>query len=386
MNNLLEVLNGRKLDYLVIHHLEPDHTCGIIKVIEKFPDVKVYISSMGNLMFQNFYQEKLPNVTIIKEGDELNLGHHVLHFISAPMVHWPEVMMSYDSLAKCLFSADAFGSFYQNNVLFADEVKDKDDLLNEARRYYTNIVGKYGPQVTDLLNKVKKYDIQKLYSLHGPIYRKDLDKIISKYILWSSYKEEKQGVLVAYSTIYGHTEAAAKKFFGMLKDASVPCSIIDLNTTDTSYAIAESFVYNNIVLFAPTFNMGVFPKTELFLLFMKARMIKNKTFYIVENGSWAPNAKNVILSYLKTMPGNVISPKSVTIKSSLTSKNITELEGILEDFKMKEEKKPEEKKKLKKWRCTLCGYIYEGEELPKDFTCPVCGASADLFEEVKEEE
>lgn len=331
--NLKTALNGRPLDYIVVHHMEPDHTAAMMKVLELYPEATVYMSSLAYMMFQNFFQSCLSKVKLVKEGDELDLGTHKLLFISAQMVHWPEVMMTYDKTTKTLYSADAFGAFCQVKDLYVDQY-NIDSYLDESRRYYTNIVGKYGMQVTAVLNKLPKIEVKNICALHGPLFRTSdtIKLMVSKYTLWASYTEEKKGVLICYCTIYGHTQKAAEIFAEMLQKEGVEVSLVNLNKEDISYAVAKTFIYKEIVLFCPTFNNGLFPKMESYLSFIKARLIKNKRFTLIENGSWAPVAYKLMKGVIQTMDGNTISDKTLTIKSSLKASDIKKLEEIKEDF------------------------------------------------------
>lgn len=335
--NLKEALNGRNLDCIVVHHLEPDHTSAMLKVLELYPSAKVYISAMGYTMFQNFFQTTIKNVVIVKEGDVLSLGKHQLTFFAAQMVHWPEVIMTYDSYNKTLYSADAFGAFYQTDELSIKNL-DFNKYLDESRRYYTNIIGKYGPQVLIALAKALKFEIKKICSLHGPILddEKSINQILDKYKLWASFTQEKKGVLICYCSIYGNTKKAADSLFMTLQNKGVDVSIINLNHIDTSYALSQSFIYKDIVILCPTFNNDIYPKMEMYLSFLKARMIKNKRFTIIENGSWVPAAGKIIGKILSGIPGNEISPLTLTIKSSLKPGDYTVLNQIAEDLAIKE--------------------------------------------------
>ena len=381
-DNLKEALDGRDLDYFVIHHLEPDHTAGIVQILKMYPNVKVFISALGLSLLRQFFRDcKVNNFQIIKEGDQLNLGDHILNFIAAPMVHWPEVMMSYESKTKILFSADAFGSFTCFDKMDSSEYEDQDELLYEERRYYTNIVGKYGDQVQNVLKKAKNLNIQKICSLHGPIHTKRIPDILKYYDLWSRYEAENDGVLIVYTTIYGHSAVAAEYLENQFKHMCINYAVCCLNKEDFSIALAKTFMFNKIILIAPTFNMGLFPKMREYLEVVADHGIRNKTFALVENGSWAPQAKNIMTKLIEPLKNCTIVPTSVTIKSSLDDADYPMLDQIIQELDVKVNLCKSQPKR--KFRCKICGYVVEADELPEDFTCPICGQPADQFEEIK---
>lgn len=326
-----KTINHRLLDYLVVHHLEPDHTAGIVAILNEYPDVTLVISFLGLKLLNQFFT--LPEGTktlVVKEGDVLKLGKHELIFKSAPMVHWPEVMMSYDTYSHVFFSADAFGSF---NAIRKEEIyatKDNFDL-NEIRRYYTNIVGKYGPQVQDVLKKASSLAIEMICPLHGHIFKDNLELILPYYDKWSAYQSEQPGVLLLVASIYGHTYQVATQVKKTLEADGINTLLLNLNETHVSEALSQSFVYSNIALFASTFNMGLFTPMENYLNDFKAHMVKNKIFTIVENGSWAPQAGRIMKEMIALVPNNIVNEKIFTIRSSLKDKTlIDEIKSAVE--------------------------------------------------------
>lgn len=326
-----KTINHRLLDYLVVHHLEPDHTAGIVSILNEYPDVTLVISFLGLKLLNQFFT--LPQGTktlVVKEGDVLKLGKHELIFKSAPMVHWPEVMMSFDTYSHILFSADAFGSF---NAIAKEEIyasKDNFDL-DEARRYYTNIVGKYGLQVQDVLKKILSLPIEMICPLHGHIFKDNLELILPYYDKWSAYQSEEPGVLLLVASIYGHTYQVALQVKKALEADGIKTLLLNLNETHVSEALSQSFVYSNIALFASTFNMGLFTPMENYLNDFKAHMVKNKIFTIVENGSWAPQAGRIMKEMIALVPNNIVNEKIFTIRSSLKDKTfIDEIKSAVE--------------------------------------------------------
>ncbi len=380
ITNFKKTLGNKRLDYFVIHHLEPDHTAGIKKIIELNPHVNVFISKSGYDYLKNFYRDIHGNFTIIKEGSILNLGTHTLTFVEAPMVHWPEVLVSYESHTKTLFSADAFGSFTCFEDLDSLNYPDQDELLYEERRYYTNIVGKYGSQVMALLNKASTLDIKRVLALHGPMHTKRIPLLIEKYTKWATYEHEHEGVLIVCATIYGNTKHVSKILEKMFIDRNYPVEYICLNDMDDFHALSETFIYKNIVLLCPTFNLNIFPLMEHYLINLRNHTIKNKRFAIIENGSWAPQAGKLIEKYIAAMPGNNILNTKLTIKSSYneqTDKKI--LMNIVEEVISGNFKNEENEQKLPSWICKECGYVYHGESVPEDYICPICGKPHDIF-------
>ena len=320
MENVEAVLDGRTLDYLVVQHMEPDHCANIAAIIEKYPEVTVVGNAKTMQMIGQFYSgTKAENTLLVKEGDKLSLGEHELNFVTAPMVHWPEVMVTYESKEKILFSADAFGTFGAlNGTLFDDEIFFDAVWMEDARRYYTNIVGKYGPQVQALLKKAAGLDIAMICPLHGPVWRNDLELLLEKYDQWSRYEAEEDGVLIVYGSMYGNTENAAEVLAAEIAEQGMKnIKMYDASVTDCSYLIAEAFRYNRIVVAAPTYNAGLFAPIEHFLNDMKALNVQNKKIALMENGTWAPMAGKHMRAIVESMKNMEIVEPVISIKSAL---------------------------------------------------------------------
>lgn len=320
MENVTAVLDGRTLDYLVVQHMEPDHCANIAAIIEKYPEVTVVGNAKTMQMIGQFYSgTKAENTLLVKEGDKLSLGEHELNFVTAPMVHWPEVMVTYESKEKILFSADAFGTFGAlNGTLFDDEIFFDAVWMEDARRYYTNIVGKYGPQVQALLKKAAGLDIAMICPLHGPVWRNDLELLLEKYDQWSRYEAEEDGVLIVYGSMYGNTENAAEVLAAEIAEQGMKnIKMYDASVTDCSYLIAEAFRYNRIVVAAPTYNTGLFAPIEHFLNDMKALNVQNKKIALLENGTWAPMAGKHMRAIVESMKNMEIVEPVISIKSAL---------------------------------------------------------------------
>lgn len=328
---LEDTLKSRDLDYLVIHHMEPDHSSEITRVLEKYKNVTVVTSTKAYEMYQNFTHKNIDKLILVKEGDTLSLGKHVLTFVNAPMVHWPEVIVSYDSYSKTLFSADAFGTFNAlNGNLFSDEYDFYYKDLDEARRYYTNIVGKYGLQVQMLLKKASTLDIKTICPLHGPIHRKDLSKIISLYDKWSRYEEELDSTLIVYGSIYGNSEKVANLIADSLSELGEHnIKIYDASKTDKSILVSETFKYKKLVVVSSTYNMGIFTPIEEYLLDLKYHNVQNKTVAIVGNGSWAPASFELMKNIFKEMKNiNLLEDVSFLIKSSIKDSELDKVEAL----------------------------------------------------------
>ena len=329
--NLSAALDGRNLDYLVIHHMEPDHCALIEDVLSIYPDVKIVSTSKTVDMIKQFFDIEIDSkVQVVKEGETLNTGKHEFTFYMAPMVHWPEVMVSYDKTDKALFSADAFGSFGAINGNLVDSEVDFDyDYLDEARRYYTNIVGKYGVQVQMLLKKISVLDIQALYPLHGLIIKDNIAKYIEKYDKWSKYEAEENSVLIAYSSVYGGTENAVNILAGMLADKGINnIKMYDVSQTHYSYVLSDIFRYSHIVFATTTYNMGIFETMENLLHSLSAHNVQNKKITIIQNGSWAPACGNLIKTIVEGWKNTEIIDNSVCIKSTLKEEQLDELECL----------------------------------------------------------
>ena len=320
--NLRQALAGRQPDYLVVQHMEPDHAASIQALVEQYPDVQLVASAKALQMLPLYFTGlDLSRAVTVKEGDTLSLGRHELTFISAPMVHWPEVMMTYDKCDKVLFSADGFGKF---GALDTDEAWD-----DEARRYYFNIVGKYGPQVQSVLKKAAGLDIRAICPLHGPVLKEDLGHYLDKYNIWSSYGVESEGVFIACASIHGHTAAAMEKLAEILKAKGCPkVAMADLTRDDTAKALENAFRYGKVVLAASSYNAGVMPAMEDFLHHLKGKNYQKRTVALVENGSWAPTAARTMREILgQTKDITVVEP-AVTIRGALKDSDLPALEAL----------------------------------------------------------
>lgn len=324
--NLEEALGGRKPDYLVISHLEPDHAGNIQKAAEKYPDMKLVSNAKVFAFLPQFFDLDLTDRCVtVKEGDTLSLGSHTLAFVMAPMVHWPEVMVEYEQSEKVLFSADGFGKF---GALDVDE-----DWDCEARRYYFNIVGKYGNQVQALLKKAAGLDIQTICPLHGPVLKENLGYYIGKYLTWSSYEAEDDGVLVAYASIHGNTKKAAEKMKEILEEKGAKkVAITDLSRDDMAEAVEDAFRYDKLVLAAASYDAGVFPPMEDFLNRLSHKAYQNRKVALIENGSWAPSAGRVMKGMLEGMKNITLCENSVTIKSTMKEDTVKAMETLAEEL------------------------------------------------------
>ena len=322
LNTLKEELNGREVDYLIVSHMEPDHAAYIDTLCKLYPNMKVVGNATTFTMINNFFEidglEQKKHV--VKEGDTLSLGKHTLQFYMAPMVHWPEVMMTYVPEEKVLFSADAFGKFGTLDV--------EDDWATEARRYYFNIVGKYGMQVQNALKKLSGLEINVICPLHGPILTENLGYYLNLYNTWSSYQPEEDGVLIAYATIYGHTKEAAYDLKKMIEATGQKVKILELNRVPVSVAIGEAFRYSKLVLMSSSYDAGVFPAMELFLLELSHKNFQNRKVAIVENGSWAPSAGKTIKSYVEKWKNIDLVEPVITIRSKAKKADEEKLEAL----------------------------------------------------------
>ena len=331
--NLEYVLNGRTLDYLIVNHMEPDHCAVIGEVVRRYPDVKLVCNAKTVPMLKQFFNFPVEDRTVIvKEMDTLCTGKHTFAFVMAPMVHWPEAMVSYDTVDKILFSADGFGTFGAiNGNLFADEVNFERDCLDDARRYFINIVGKYGVQVQNLLKKAATLEIKMICPLHGPVWRENLGWFIEKYDTWSSYKPEDQAVMIAYASIYGNTENAAEILASKLADKGVKnIAMYDVSVTDPSVIVSESFRCSHLVFAAPSYNGGIFTKMETVLSELKAHSLQNRTVAIMENGTWAPVAGRQMREIFAGMKNIELLEEGVTIRSAVKEAQEASLEALAE--------------------------------------------------------
>ena len=326
LENIENVLCNKEPDYLVVSHMESDHSDSIENLAKKYPNMKIVGNTQIFRMISQFFNLNLEDRAInMKEGDVLDLGKHKLHFVMAPMVHWPEVMMSYEETEKVLFSADGFGKF---GTLDTDE-----DWTCEARKYYFNIVGKYGANVQAVLKKVSKLDIKIICPLHGPILDRNLEYYIKKYDIWSSYKPEDEGVLVAYASIHGNTEKAAKKMVEILEQKGAKKVVLtDLARDDMAEAVEDAFRYDKLVVAASTYNMGIFPCMEHFLLHLLGKNYQNRKVGIIENGSWAPNSGKLMKEMFSKMKDITICGTIVTIKSAMKDENIEQMKKLADEL------------------------------------------------------
>lgn len=335
IENVVHALNGRPLDYMVVQHMEPDHCAMIDDMLRRYPEAKMVCSAKAVGMYAQFYgTDVAARALVVKEGDKLSTGEHTLHFVMAPMVHWPEVMVTYDEKDKILFSADAFGTFgaLAGNI-FNDEITFDTVWMNDARRYYTNIVGKYGVQVQALLKKAASLDIEMICPLHGPIWRKDLGLLLEKYQKWSTYEPEDKTVMIAYATMYGNTENAANVLAGMLADKGVKnIAMYDVSETDVSELVAESFRCSHLVLAAPTYNSGIQPKMEAYLSDIKALNLQNRTVAVIDNGTWAATAGKHMIGMLEGMKNMTILENTISIKSALAENQLGALEALADEL------------------------------------------------------
>lgn len=383
LDNLAEVLGERTPDYLVVQHMEPDHSASINAFAEKYPKTAIVGNKKTFTMIEQFFPE-LDSVekVEVKDGETLDLGSHKLTFVFAPMVHWPEVMMTYESTEKILFSADAFGKFGARDT---DE-----DWACEARRYYFGIVGKYGTQVQAVLKKAKDLYIEKICPLHGPILEEDLGYYIDLYDKWSGYRPETEGVCICYTSVYGNTKKAAELLRDELAENGVETiEMNDLARCDMAEAVEDAFRYDRLVLATTTYNGGMFPFMQQFIDELTERNFQNRYVGLIENGSWGPAAMRAMKKELEGAKNIKIAENNVTIKSKLNDASRGQIEALAKELtpghmdlasELTEpaEEKAEEGKK-KGFVCNICGYVYEGDTLPDDFVCPICKRPASDF-------
>lgn len=328
-DNLLKTLDGKKADYVIVQHMEPDHAGSLARLLELFPDITVVGNAKTFVMINQFFENiNIKDSLTVKEGDTLNLGSHTLTFVMAPMVHWPEVMVTYESSEKILFSADGFGKFG------ALSLTENEDWACEARRYYFNIVGKYGAPVQTLLNKASALDIKTICPLHGPVLSDNLGYYLDLYNTWSSYQPESKGIFIAYASIHGNTAVAANRFADILRDKGVEKVVVtDLSRCDIAEAVEDAFRYDRMVLAAASYDAGVFPIMQDFLHHLQSKAYQNRTIGLIENGSWAPTAAKTMRSILDTMKNITIVEPVVTIKSALKENDIPALEELADALK-----------------------------------------------------
>ena len=376
LNNLSAALVGRTPDYLVVQHMEPDHSANIIQFMSKFPNATVVASQTAFRMMQQFYGSDYANRRIVVgDGDTLSLGRHTLTFLTAPMVHWPEVIVTYDQLDKVLFSADSFGKFGALDV-------EEDDWACEARRYYFGIVGKFGAQVQALLKKAAAVEIRTVCPLHGPALNGDaLAEAMRLYDIWSSYGVESEGVMIAYTSVYGNTKKAVESLAQQLRAKGCPKVVVTcLQQEDWAEAVEDAFRYGKLVLATTTYNGHIFPAMKEFIDHLTERNYQNRTVAFIENGSWAPTAGKEMRQMLEGCK-NLTLGSTVTLRSAMTFATLPQLDALAEE--LLHGGKSQEETAKKGWVCGLCGYVYEGETLPEGFACPVCHAGAEKFEPLK---
>ena len=378
LGNIEAVLNGRKPDYLVVQHMEPDHSANIANFLNAYPDAVVVSSARAFTMMKNFFgTDFAERRMVVGEGDTLSLGRHELTFITAPMVHWPEVIMAYDKADKVLFSADAFGKFGALDV--------EEDWACEARRYYIGIVGKYGAQVQTVLKKAAALDIRTICPLHGPVLTEDLSHYLNLYDIWSSHGVESEGVVIAYTSVYGNTKEAVELLAKKLEEKGCPQVVVnDLARCDMAEAVEDAFRYGKLVLATTTYNGDIFPFMKEFIDHLLERNFQNRTVGLMENGSWAPQAARIMKKMLEGSKDLTFTDAAVRILSALNDDSRAQVEALAEELCREAEDQPaaESAPVKKKFACKLCRWEYEGDSLPEGFTCPVCGRPAEDFEPV----
>lgn len=327
--NIEHTLNGRSLDYIIVQHMEPDHSATLEELLLRYPDTVVICNSKTEGMIKQFFDINFKS-KIVSEGDTFNTGHHELNFVFAPMVHWPEVMVTYDSASKILFSADAFGTFGAiNGAIYADEVDFMHDYMDEARRYYCNIVGKYGVQVQSLLKKASSLEIAMICPLHGFVWRKDIGTYIDKYLKWSSYTPEEKAVVIAYASIYGNTENIADIIACRLNEQGIKTVMFDVSVTPAADIVAAAFRYSHLVFASATYNGGIFVRMEDLLHDLAAHNIQNRTVALIQNGSWAPTCAKQMKTILEQCKAMTFIDDVITIKSSVKESQNEEIDSFV---------------------------------------------------------
>ena len=382
LKNLKEVVGDTKPNYLIVQHMEPDHSANIIEFLKLYPDVFVVGNAITFKMLSQFFKEEVKHKLVVSDGDTLNIGKHTLKFLFAPMVHWPEVMMTYDLESKVLFSADAFGKF--------GALDHEEDWACEARRYYFGIVGKYGVQVQNLLKKAGNFEIKTICPLHGPVLKEDISYYLNLYHIWSSYESETDGVAIFYTSVYGHTKQAAELLAETLKKKGCPKVVFcDLAREDMAEAVEDAFRYPKVVFATTTYNMSIFPFMRTFLDHLVELNFQNKTIGLIENGSWAPNASKTMREILSKAKNIKILDQEVNLLSALKEENLEQISALAEELIKPSEflaKDKEEVKVVKKhhFACKICGFVIETEQeqLSLDFVCPICKHPASDFEKI----
>ncbi len=392
--NVEEALEGEAPDYLIVQHMEPDHSASIRAFREKYPQAVIVGNKKTFKMIGQFFPGMdMGKTQEVKDGDTLSLGKHELTFVFAPMVHWPEVMMTYDATDRILFSADGFGKF---GALDADE-----DWACEARRYYIGIVGKYGAQVQNVLRKAAELDIQVICPLHGPVLDSDLAYYIGLYDTWSAYRPEDAGVCICYTSVYGNTKQAVEILEQELKAQGVETVVVnDLARCDMAEAVEDAFRYDRLVLATTTYNSDIFPFMREFIDHLKERNFQNRTVGFIENGSWAPTALKIMKGAFEGAKDITIAENNVTVMSAVSDDSRAQIKALAAEMAgsrqasenatadAEEADREENEEKLaaagsKGFVCTICGYVYEGETLPDDFVCPLCKQGAEMFKPVE---
>ncbi len=377
LKNIEDVLDGRKPDYLIIQHMEPDHSANIANFAKVYPEAQIVSSAKAFAMMKNFFGTDFAEKQIVVgEMSKLSLGKHELIFVTAPMVHWPEVIVTYDSTDKVLFSADGFGKF---GALDADE-----DWACEARRYYIGIVGKYGAQVQALLKKASALDIEIICPLHGPVLSENLGYYINLYDVWSSYRPEEEGILIAYTSVYGNTKNAVSELAEKLETNGCKVVVTDLARCDMAEAVEDAFRYSKLVLATTTYNGEIFPFMREFIHHLTERNYQNRTVALIENGSWAPMAAKIMKGMFEKSKNITFANNTVKILSALNDASRQQLEALAKELCACEgdacpvgEDAPVAGKK--NFMCKVCGYVHEAEEIPDDFRCPLCGVGKKAF-------
>lgn len=383
LSNVEEVFGGKAPDYLIVQHMEPDHSASIEAFAEKYKDTVIVGNKKTFRMIGQFFPGlNIEHTLEVDNGDTLDLGSRSLRFLFAPMVHWPEVMMTYDSADKIVFSADAFGKF--------GALDTEEDWACEARRYYIGIVGKYGAQVQSVLKAIEKLDIDIICPLHGPVLNENLGYYIDLYDTWSSYTPESEGVCICYTSVYGNTKKAVEMLKAELEKKGVEVVVSDLARCDMAEAVEDAFRYDRLVLATTTYNGDIFPYMRHFIDALKERNFQNRSVSFIENGSWGPTAMRVMKAELEKSKNLKISENNVTVKSALNDESIGQIKALADEIcqcykGMTGEGSCEipQEKKSKGFVCDICGYIYEGDTLPEDFVCPICKVGADKFSTVE---
>lgn len=379
LSNIDHALGGRKPDYLIVQHMEPDHSGSICSFMDAYPNAKVVSSAKAFAMMKNFFGADFSDrQVVVGENDTLSLGTRTLTFLTAAMVHWPEVIVTYDSKDKILFSADGFGKF--------GALDTEEDWVDEARRYYIGIVGKYGVMVQALMKKAAALDVRTICPLHGPALTENLGYYFDLYHTWSSYAAEEEGIVIAYTSVYGHTKKAVEQLAEMLQENGCSKVVVhDLARCDMANAVADAFRYSKLVLATTTYNGSIFPFMRTFIEHLTERNYSGKTVAFIENGSWAPAAMREMKGMLEKSKNLSYANAAVTITSSLNAQSAAQLAALADELcgQTSADTAPIKQDAAKKYVCKICGYVYEGPELPKDFVCPVCKRRAEDFEEVK---